>query len=84
MMLFHVKKLIVSISPIQQRARGQMPNIGHKGKKIFGSIILLLGILILSGLARNLGAAILNLSREWLVRLSTSIQCSAAFLTKLI
>lgn len=56
-----------------QRARGKMASIGSTGKKILGSIMLVLGVLILSGLDKHLEAAILNVSPDWLVRLSTTI-----------
>jgi cytochrome c-type biogenesis protein len=56
-----------------QRARGKMASIGSTGKKILGSIMLVLGVLILTGLDKHLEAAILNVSPDWLVRLSTTI-----------
>lgn len=56
-----------------QRARGKMASIGSTGKKIMGSIMLVLGVLILSGLDKKLEAIIVNISPDWLVRLSTTI-----------
>lgn len=56
-----------------QRVRGKMANIGNSGKKILGSIMLVLGVLILSGLDKHLEAALLNIAPDWLIRLSTTI-----------
>jgi cytochrome c biogenesis protein CcdA len=56
-----------------QRARGKMASIGSTGKKVLGSIMLVLGVLILTGLDKQFEAAILNISPDWLVRLSTTI-----------
>lgn len=54
-----------------QRARGKMANIGNKGKKILGGIMLVLGLLIVSGLDKQLEIALLNISPDWLTRLTT-------------
>jgi cytochrome c biogenesis protein CcdA len=54
-----------------QRARGKMASIGSKGKKILGGIMLVLGLLIVSGLDKELEIALLNISPDWLTRLST-------------
>lgn len=56
-----------------QRVRGKMATIGSSGKKILGSIMLVLGILILSGLDKQLETALLNMAPDWLITLSTSI-----------
>ena len=56
-----------------QRVRGKMASIGNTGKKILGGIMLVLGVLIISGLDKHLEAALLNISPDWLVRLSTTI-----------
>lgn len=56
-----------------QRARGKMLTIGNTGKKILGSIMLALGLLIISGLDKHIETALLNISPDWLVRLSTTI-----------
>jgi cytochrome c biogenesis protein CcdA len=54
-----------------QRARGKMASIGSTGKKILGGIMLVLGIMILSGLDKHLEALLVNLSPDWLTRLTT-------------
>lgn len=56
-----------------QRVRGKMANIGNTGKKILGGIMLVLGVLILSGLDKHLEAALLNIAPDWLIKLSTTI-----------
>lgn len=56
-----------------QRARGKMLTFGNTGKKILGGIMLVLGLLIISGLDKHLEAALLNISPDWLIRLSTTI-----------
>ena len=56
-----------------QRARGKMLTIGNAGKKILGGIMLALGVLIITGLDKHLETALLNISPDWLVRLSTTI-----------
>lgn len=54
-----------------QRARGKMASIGSQGKKILGGIMLLLGVLIVSGLDKQLEIALLNISPDWLTSLTT-------------
>ena len=56
-----------------QRARGKMATIGNTGKKILGGIMLVLGVLIISGLDKQIEIAVLNIAPDWLVRLTTSI-----------
>jgi hypothetical protein len=56
-----------------QRARGKMASIGSKGKKILGGIMLVLGLLIVSGLDKEIEIALLNISPDWLTRLTTSL-----------
>lgn len=56
-----------------QRARGKMANIGNTGKKILGGIMLVLGVLIISGLDKELEVLLLNITPDWLTRLSTKI-----------
>jgi cytochrome c biogenesis protein CcdA len=56
-----------------QRVRGRMASIGSNGKKILGIIMLILGVLIISGLDKHLEAAFLNIAPDWLVKLTTRI-----------
>ena len=56
-----------------QRARGKMANIGNNGKKILGGIMLVLGVLIISGLDKQIEIAVLNFAPDWLIKLTTSI-----------
>jgi len=55
-----------------QRARGKMVSIGNTGKKIFGAIMLALGLLIVSGFDKHLEAAVLNIAPDWIIKLSTT------------
>jgi len=55
-----------------QRVRGKMASIGNTGKKILGSLMLMLGILIISGLDKQIEILILNLAPEWLIKISTT------------
>lgn len=56
-----------------QRSRVNMASIGNSGKKILGGIMLVLGILIISGLDKLLEASLLNIAPDWLLKLSTTI-----------
>ena len=56
-----------------QRARGKMASIGSNGKKILGIIMLILGVLIISGLDKHLEASFLNIAPDWQVKLTTTI-----------
>lgn len=56
-----------------QRSKSKMAVIGARGKQILGYIMLILGILIVSGLDKILEAAFLDIAPDWLIRLSTSI-----------
>ncbi len=56
-----------------QRVRGKMASIGSNGKKILGSIMLVLGVLIISGLDKQLEISFLNIAPDWLVTLTTTI-----------
>lgn len=51
--------------------RGKLFSAGNIGKKILGAIILFVGLLILTGLDKNLEALLVSMSPEWLTNLST-------------
>lgn len=55
------------------RAKGKMASIGNTGKKVLGVIMLVLGVLIISGLDKKLETAFLDIAPDWLIKLSTSI-----------
>jgi len=55
-----------------QRARGKMTNIGNTGKKVLGGLMLGLGLLILSGLDKQLEALLLDMAPAWLINISTT------------
>lgn len=51
--------------------RGKLFAVGNIGKKILGAIILFVGLLIITGLDKNLEALLVSISPEWLTTLST-------------
>lgn len=53
--------------------RDKMLAAGAAGKKILGVLLLALGLLILTGADKTLETAVLNVSPDWLVQLTTSI-----------
>lgn len=55
------------------RVRGKMLSAGKIGKQALGGVMLLLGILILSGADKLFEAWVLQSAPDWLVRLTTSI-----------
>ncbi|HMV21444.1 MAG: cytochrome c biogenesis protein CcdA [Betaproteobacteria bacterium] len=55
------------------RVRGRLLAAGKAGKQWLGAIMLLLGLLILSGLDKRFEAWVLSVAPDWLVRLTTSI-----------
>ena len=54
-----------------QRVRGPVLRAGKTGKRVFGGVILVLGMAILSGLDKRLEAWLLGLAPQWLNELST-------------
>lgn len=55
------------------RWRARIAHAGHAGKMAFGGILLLVGLLVASGLDKRLETWLVDLSPEWLTRLTTSI-----------
>lgn len=55
------------------RMRGKLLAAGRLGKQMLGGVMLLLGLLILSGADKSFEAWMLQVSPGWLVRLTTSI-----------
>jgi cytochrome c biogenesis protein CcdA len=55
------------------RWRGKLLSVGSGGKALLGGLLLGVGILIGTGLDRRLEAAILSVSPDWLIAVSTSI-----------
>jgi cytochrome c-type biogenesis protein len=55
------------------RYRSRLFNAGKWGKRILGALLLVLGVLIISGLDKSLEKTLLEYSPEWLSNLSTSI-----------
>jgi cytochrome c-type biogenesis protein len=54
-----------------QRMRGQLMTIGQRGKTLFGILLLVTGLLVVSGLDKQLETALLQLSPAWLTDLTT-------------
>ena len=55
------------------KSRNRLFMAGPLGKKILGVFLLALGILILIGADKAFGARLLEISPDWLVRLTTSV-----------
>ncbi len=55
------------------KVRGKLLAAGKFGKQVLGGVMLLLGLLILSGADKRFEAWVLQAAPEWLVRLTTSI-----------
>lgn len=55
------------------KARGKLFAAGKLGKQALGGVMLLLGLLILSGADKRFEAWVLQAAPDWLVRLTTSI-----------
>jgi cytochrome c-type biogenesis protein len=55
------------------RWRARIGSLGHAGHLVLGAILLLLGILMLSGLDRSIETVLLRATPDWLTRLTTSI-----------
>jgi cytochrome c-type biogenesis protein len=53
--------------------RGRLAMAGDIGKKVLGGLLLLLGLMILTGLDKQLESVALDHMPDWLVDLSTSI-----------
>jgi cytochrome c-type biogenesis protein len=54
-----------------QRMRGQLMTIGQRGKALFGILLFLTGLLVVSGLDKRVETALLELSPVWLTDLTT-------------
>jgi cytochrome c biogenesis protein CcdA len=55
------------------KVRGKLLAAGKFGKQVLGGVMLLLGLLILSGADKRFEAWVLQAAPEWLVRLTTSL-----------
>ncbi|OIR17891.1 thiol:disulfide interchange protein DsbD [mine drainage metagenome] len=53
--------------------RDKMLVVGAAGKKILGALLLILGLMIVTGLDKKFETAILNAAPDWIVKLTTSI-----------
>ena len=53
--------------------RGRLSSAGNRGKKILGTLVIAVGLLIISGADHGFEALVLGLSPDWLTDLTTSI-----------
>jgi cytochrome c-type biogenesis protein len=53
--------------------RDRMLIAGKAGKKVLGSLLLAMGVLIITGADKNIEILILKNSPDWLIQLTTSI-----------
>lgn len=56
-----------------RRWRERVRSGGERGKRLLGSVLVALGILMVSGLDRAIEARLVDLSPDWLTRLTTSV-----------
>ncbi|KQW27399.1 cytochrome C biogenesis protein [Rhizobium sp. Root274] len=54
-----------------QRMRGQLLTIGQRGKALFGVLLLVTGLLVVSGLDKRVETVLVELSPVWLTDLTT-------------
>lgn len=54
-----------------QRMRGQLLTIGQRGKALFGALLVVTGLLVISGLDKRVETMLLELSPDWLTDLTT-------------
>jgi cytochrome c biogenesis protein CcdA len=55
------------------RVRGRLLAAGKLGKQVLGGVMLVLGVLILTGADKAFEAWVLNVAPEWLVNLTTAL-----------
>jgi len=53
--------------------RGSLASFGHAAKAVMGSLFVLFGVLILTGLDHRVEAFLLTISPDWLTRFTTSL-----------
>lgn len=56
---------------VMMNVRGKLFAAGKLGKQVLGGVMLLLGIMILTGLDKHLESALVAISPDWLISLST-------------
>lgn len=54
------------------RWRGRLMSAGARGRQVLGALILLVGVLIISGIDRQLETALIGVLPDWVTTLSTS------------
>ncbi|OYY82948.1 MAG: hypothetical protein B7Y34_02200 [Methylophilales bacterium 16-45-9] len=56
---------------VMMNVRGKLFAAGKLGKQVLGGVMLLLGIMILTGLDKHLESVLVAISPDWLISLST-------------
>lgn len=56
-----------------QKFRGKLLMLGGKGKQVLGMLMLALGVMMLTGADKLVEAGLVNMTPEWLLRISTTI-----------
>jgi len=56
---------------LSARLRGKFAAFGRRGKAILGTLLVVMGILVLTGIDRRIEAFLLDISPDWLVRATT-------------
>ena len=57
---------------LAQRFRGGLARTGRVGRRVLGGLLLLVGLLVLTGLDRRMETTLVEMSPAWLTRLTTS------------
>jgi cytochrome c-type biogenesis protein len=65
--------LLGMLSRQAMKFRDRMLIAGKAGKKVLGSLLLAMGVLIITGADKNIEILILKNSPDWLIQLTTSI-----------
>jgi hypothetical protein len=55
------------------RWRGKLMSAGTRGRRVLGALIVLVGVLIITGSDRYLEAAIVGVLPDWVTNLTTSL-----------
>jgi cytochrome c-type biogenesis protein len=53
--------------------RGKLMNAGKRGRQVLGGLIVIVGVLIITGLDRNLEATLIGVLPDWVTNLTTSL-----------
>ncbi len=51
--------------------RGKMMHVSHQGKKVLGMVAIVFGVVMVSGIEKDLETALVDASPQWLTDLTT-------------